>query len=431
VRGLLWKYRFLVIGVVVASLAAAAFEGSTMAMLTIALNTVENGSFTMPAALPRFLTDLAMSFQSAAGTSGIFVVLVLIAVMLQLLRSTFEYLGRAVAATLQAWVEGDLRRRIFTQLASLSYPQISRHKIGGLASFNEQVNEVGNLIRSGNQALSDLTVILAYVVVLMWISWPMTILAVVVLGLVSVRLRRVRTAIRTISGQFMASSIATNERFVEYLQNIRLLHVLSREPYAIADVEQVVNASVRARRRGIQRNALIPFLMQSATIVGAAFFLVSGYVLIERYGRGSYAGLVTFVFVLYRLMPRVSTLNASIGQISNNWPFAERIAGMLRTDDKQYEQSGTREFNGNFQRIELCDVGLRYAEGDRNSSIFCCDSMTRLLARFLWTASRSPTLRFPRGEMASGSWTKRPTFSINPSRRTSALAVSMQPMTRS
>ncbi len=366
-RGLLWKFRFLVVGSLVANLAAAVFEGSTMAVLIVALETVESGSLTTTSALPGFLTDLAAGVQAAAGPSGVFLVLVIMAVILQLLRSGFEYAGRSLSITIRAWIEGDLRRRLFTQLVSIGYPQISRYKIGGLAAFNEQVNNIGILIQNGNQALSDGAVILAYAVVLLWISWQMTLLAVAALVLVTFGLRRVRASIRTISTHYMASSVAINERFVEYLQNIRLLHVFSRESFAVSEVEEVINQSVRARRRGLQRAAVVPLLMQSATIIGAALFLIAGYVLIERYGRGSYAGLVTFVFILYRLMPRIASLNRSVGLISNEWPFAERIAGMLRTDDKEYEHSGRVPFLGLASAIEFSDVSLRYAGADRSS----------------------------------------------------------------
>jgi ATP-binding cassette, subfamily B, bacterial MsbA len=365
VRGLLWKFRFFVIGALVANLAAAVFEGSTMAVLTVALETVETGSLSQTSALPDFLVDLARSLQNAAGTQGVFLLLVVAAVGFQLVRSTFEYAGRAFSIYLRAWIEGDLRRRLFTQLVSLSYPQISRQKIGALASYNDQVNNVGNLINHSNQTLSDLTVVLAYVSVLMWISWQMTLLAIVALVFVTIGLRRVRVSIRSISSRFMSASVTLNERFVEYLQNIRLIHVFAREAYAISQVESIINRSVRARRRGQLRGAIIPFLMQSTTIIGAAFFLIAGYVLIERYGRGSYAGLVTFVFVLYRLMPRISSLNNAIGLISNEWPFAERIAEMLRTDDKEYERSGSLPFSGIRQGIEFQDVSLRYDEPDR------------------------------------------------------------------
>ena len=387
VRGLLWKFRFFVIASLVANLAAAVFEGSTMAMLTVALETVETGSLSQTSALPDFLLDLARALQSATGAQGVFLLLVVMAVVLQLLRSSFDYVGRASSIYLRAWIEGDLRRRLFTQLVSISYPQISRYKIGGLASYNDQVNNVGNLISSSNLALSDLTVVLAYVAVLMWISWQMTLIAIVALVFVSIGLRRVRSSIRRISSRFMSASVALNERFVEYLQNIRLIHVFAREAYAISEVESIVNQSIRVRRQGLLRGATIPFLMQSATIFGAALFLITGYILIERYGRGSYAGLVTFVFVLYRLMPRISSLNNAIGLISNEWPFAERVAEMLRTDDKQYEQSGSQQFAGVRQAIEFRDVSLRYTEPDSKA----VDSLSFVMPSGTMTALVGPS----------------------------------------
>ncbi len=338
-----------------------------MAVLMIALQTVESGSYSQSTQLPGFIDGLFVTVQSAAGAQGTFVLLVVLAVLLQLLRSGFEYLGRVSSIYLRSWIEGDLRRRLFDQLVSIGYPQISRFKIGGLASYNDQVNHAGLLILFSNTSISDLTVILAYTTVLMWISWQMTLVAIIALGLVTISLRRVRTSIRQISTGFMGASVSLNERFVEYLHNIRLLHVFSREKYATEQVDDIINQSIRMRRRGLMRSAVIPLFMQSTTILGAALFLILGYLIIDRYDRGSYAGLATFVFILYRLMPRLSSLNSSIGQVSNEWPFMKRIAELLRTDDKEYETSGTLSFEGLHNAVRLDDVTLRYVDSDQDA----------------------------------------------------------------
>jgi subfamily B ATP-binding cassette protein MsbA len=73
---------------------------------------------------------------------------------------------------------------------------------------------------------------------------------------------------------------------------------------------------------------------------------------------------VTFLVVLYRLLPRVKFVNDRLGHISSYWEFVRRVAGILRTDDKQYVRQGGRPFAGLERGIEFEDVSLRYVEGE-------------------------------------------------------------------
>lgn len=310
------------------------------------------------------LGTLTEGLRTQLGVGGLFLLLISLAVLTQLLRSGLQFGARVAAAYLTAWVEGDLRRRLFHQFTHVSYAQISQYKTGDLVTYAEQVTRVGSMLMALNSLISLSFIVIAYAVILLWLSWSMTLAALIAFLLLSSSLRKITQNIRQISRRFIDASVSFNENLVEYLGGMRLLHTFSRVDFAAKNLEHVINESVKARRLGLFWNATIPPLVESITVVGLALFLVVGYLFIDSLGNTTIPRMITFVFVLYRLLPRITAFNSHIGNVSTGLPFATRIAEMLRTDDKEYLVSGDTPFPGLQKSIEFHNVTLRYQDNE-------------------------------------------------------------------
>ncbi len=360
-RGLAWKFRTFLILSVIANVCAAVFEGGTMAILTAALEYVGGSSDTLDQL--GTVSNITQSFEEHFGMGGVFGALVGLAVLMQIGRSWFDFSAQSAAAYLRAWSEGDLRRRIFTQFTTLSYANISKYKVGDLSSFVGEVDRVGNLITFANHLIGHLTIIFAYTVILFWLSWQLTLIALLGVLLLSFSLRSVRGHIRQRSTRFMNAYVSINTRIIEFLGGMRLLHTFHQQSYARESVEATIDDSVRARRQSMILASSVPAIVQSLTIIGVALFLTVGYFAVQRTGDTTLIPrFVTFVFIVYRMLPRVTGLNAALARVNEEFPFATRLAAHLRTDDKQYLQSGTLPFLQLNESIKLDNVRLRYAD---------------------------------------------------------------------
>ncbi len=375
VRRIMWRFRLFWSLALLANIGSAVAEGATMAVLTLALNelvaTVDSSMVTDTGGIGQTVMEIVRGI----GGENTFMVLLVAAVLLQILRSAFDFSGLSATLTMQAWIEGDLQRSVFNQLVSLRYRNVAGERLGSLASYTSQVSNVGNLITNINQTINEVAVMTAYVLVLLWISWPFTLIAVTALVLLTTSLSRIRQGIRTQVLQFLSASVQLNERIFEYLQALRLIHLAAREEMVMADVNAHVDRSVRSRRKGLVRNATILPIMQIATITGVAVFVALGAWLVAVGAMASIGGLVTYVFILYRIMPRISSFNGRIGSISSDWPFLVRIADLLNPDGKEWEyQPGTAveqlQQSIDFQNVSLCYPGSnRYALTDLNLTI--------------------------------------------------------------
>lgn len=355
------EHRGIVTLSLVLHILATLFETSTVGILVVALRTLSGVDTETLGAVPGIgptLAELGLRW----GQQGFFLFLVGLAVVAQLAVSALEFGGRAATARLQADVEGGLRSRVFRQLMAMSYAQVRLRKVGELAAYNEQVSYVGQVIHLINLIASQLIMMVAYVGLLFWLSWKMTLAALVAVLVLSLAFRRIIRHIRGLGKAFAKASVSLTSRTVEFLHGLRLLRTFAREEYAIAKVEDAVRRSVAFRRRGLIWNASIGPLADSVTVVGIAAFLIAGYLFFDQGGPTALASLIPFLFVLYRLLPRIKLVNDRLGFVNNYWEFVHRVSEILRVDDKQYDAVGGEPFAGLEQAIVFRDVSLRYAD---------------------------------------------------------------------
>ena len=341
---------------VLAAVAAALFEGTTLAILTLALALLAGDA---PSGWR--VSAMLAPLQAQVGITGVFIVLVLLAVVCQILRSGFTFAGNALAGHVRMTLEGELRSRLFHQFMQMSFAQTARYKAGDLLSYIEQVLYTGGVVDVLNRLVADVVLVVVYVCVLAWISWPMTLLALVMLALFAWPVRSAVRRVRGLSRTVLQANVKLQEDIADYLAGLRLIHTFAQEGAAERRVDEIVAESVRVRLRSYLWFLSITPTFELLAVLGLAAVLVSTYLV---GGLGTLPQLLVFVFVLYRLMPRVTSINSSLGGLNISWPFVVRVAEMLRTDDKVYLAAGDRPFTGLQDGIELRAVTFHYAEAD-------------------------------------------------------------------
>jgi ATP-binding cassette subfamily B protein/subfamily B ATP-binding cassette protein MsbA len=356
-----WGWALLAVA---ANLLAAIFEGVTLAILTVAVEAVGGEAESMSISLG-VLGAVGDWLRQRLNESTFFISLVGLAVLSQLLYSGMLFGGKVATAYIAAYIDGNLRRRLFAQFTGMSFAHASRYKIGDLISYVHQVDQASNFFLHANLLLSSLLHTAVYVVMLFWLSWPMTLAALVILSLLTLSLRRIIQQVRQQARAFIRFSVNVNERITEYLQGLRLIHVFGQRDHVLSQVDTVLNESVVAKRKGLIWNGLVTPMAESMMIVAIALFLIVGYWLLNQIGYESISRALVFIFILYRLMPNISSINSNLSRCINDLSAVERIASMLRRDDKEYVRSGVKPFNGLRDRIEFQSVSLEYSSEER------------------------------------------------------------------
>jgi ABC-type multidrug transport system fused ATPase/permease subunit len=356
---LLWPYRWLGVAAICVGLAAAFFEGSTLALFAFAVEVATDPDFRELSLVPSVPGQYLSQLHTALGQNGIFLLLIGMAVLCQFLRSGLTFLSNVLVTDLRTKLEAAQRRRVFARFVDLDDQQTKQYKTGELLSYFDQIDQVGLFVERINLVLIQSFLLVAYGIVLLWIAWPMTLLALGVLLLFALPMRYATHRLRQVAGQIVAVDVRLKETVVDYLQGLRLIHLFVAQTVAQDHVERLITASTQTRRRSLILHQSITPVFEGSTVIGAALLLAAG--LFVAGPILPLARLLAFVLILYRLLPRLATINSLIAGLNSGWPTMQRVLDFLQSASQPGERTTSQPFT-EFQRaIEFRQVTLTYA----------------------------------------------------------------------
>jgi ATP-binding cassette subfamily B protein/subfamily B ATP-binding cassette protein MsbA len=368
VWNLVKRHRRLMGGAFLATCLAGFCEGSSMAVFVLAIGVLmgSSGSGGLAGTIGP-VGKVLEPFTAALGKDELFLVLVMLAIGLQFLRSLSQFGNTVILARLNVQTELDVAGAIFQQYLRLAYGQISRYKAGELTSYSVQARAPGYLIAGLNDLAVQLMIATALAGVLLLLSWQMALGVLVVLFLLSRPIRRIQRALRGAARDREQKLAALTDCTVEYLQGIRLLNCFNLQGYAAQFHGRILAEEARANGKVTILQGLIIPLLECLAVVGIATLLLGSHLLFRDRQQEVLAYLLGFLFVLYRLMPRVNAVHHYFAAVNNLLPVTHRIANFLRDDDKRLAPRGGRPVGQLTSGIEFRKVSFRYPGTERDA----------------------------------------------------------------
>nr|WP_290223842.1 heterocyst formation ABC transporter subunit HepA [Trichocoleus desertorum] len=344
---------------VVFSLLAAAFEGFGLGFLLAFLQNLVN-----PNAAP-FETgirwfDLWILGINTSETSRLFRVSGLI-LLSTWLRAGFNYLTYVYTEMAQMHLLNRLHKRIFEQWQALSLSYFSKSHSGEL--LNSITSELGRLRQVFNLSSFIMTkslTLLVYVAIIFRISWQLSLSAVMLFVLLGVGLSTLNKRVREAS--FPVSQ--ANGRFasvaMEFINGIRTVQSFATQDFERKRFYRASDDIVEAGTKAVIGWAIVrPLAEGLATTILVGMIIVALTVFVAN-GTMETASLLTFLFILFRLVPAVHEINGNRALISSFRGSVDNIKELLRSDNKPYLPNGIREFAGLKKAIELVSADFGY-----------------------------------------------------------------------
>lgn len=339
---------------------SAFFEGSTFGILAVALHVLSSPSPSVSALLGSALGGWLDQLLLLHGREPVFVGLVLLAILAQFLRSGFQFIAEFIAVHLQTRVHAETYKAIYAKFLRMPFPRVSSQKLGELTHPLTLTEDLYDVVGRLGEFIRTCLMIACYAALLLWISWPMTLLAAVCYGLVSGLFRRMLRRVVEHASTLLWTATDLHERATEFLQATRLLHSFGRQEESIRVVHSLAETGLRHRRKAILWSNVVEPITDTLTVLGAATFLLIGYAAVSRAGGGELPALLAFLLALYRVTPRLRSLNATLAVLASMLPGLRRIQQVLEEPEDRQEGANLREFHGLREGIELCHVTLQY-----------------------------------------------------------------------
>jgi ATP-binding cassette subfamily B protein/subfamily B ATP-binding cassette protein MsbA len=358
-----WKLIVLNLG---CNLVGALSEGATLGVVFLAVKVLSasDGPHFDWADVPLLGSiPVLVNRLSALPTTGLFLSLLGVAVLLQILQSFMSFLIQLSTGYFAARCKTLVTAQIHTQVLSLSFPCASNYKVGDLTDYASQgplairiqIDQVSTLLVS-------LILCVMYFLVLMRIS-TLLLLAVVFIGsTITLLQKNLLPRIRSGAQAVTSSELSINTRITEDFQGLRLLHATGQLDVADQRVRSVMGELESRLRAQSRRLSVVGPISSVLPILAIALMAAVSVLLLDGNGRTVLPSLVTFVLALQKLNGRINIMNTNLNLIADNSGRLQRLNGILLTKDKQFRRINGIPFVELKDSIVFDNVSLRYSQ---------------------------------------------------------------------
>lgn len=343
------------------NLLAPFFEGGTFGIILLTLQLLSSNQPPDLSALPLLSSSKLLGLLQPLTLNQLFIGLILLAFLLQVLRSGIIYLGVIASTYLATNTEAQVQRQVYSQILSLSFPWASQHKVGDLIDYVTKPNiYVRFLILYSNNLLVAVLSMIAYLAVLISISLPLSLVAIILFGPLIVFQKALTHKIRQASIQLAQAGADLSQRMVESLQGLRLIHILDRQPWAMEQVDQALAKTIHFSRRQNFLVAMTDPVSEIVAIAALGLFAIFGYTLLSRQGQLLLPQLLVFITACNRLAGQLRITNGLLGSLAQCWGQIERLNQILTPKGKQFVRQGGQSFTELHRQIRFIEVSLTY-----------------------------------------------------------------------
>jgi subfamily B ATP-binding cassette protein MsbA len=361
---LLVKYasrcRNLIVLSIISGVANAIFNSVGVTLAIPIILSILDPSLLPVERLPSILSLPLMLFNGFS--SDVKNILMAIAIFLIIvLRNTTNILNIIVNSLLVKKLTNSLKIDIFKILFSVDIDFFHTHNIGELvSSLNIESFKTGSSIKSFLDLFRTAINVFIFLVILIYISWQITIIAMAFLLLLSWRNKFFRQKAKKIGEKQKEISQAYNQNIIEKFTGIRLVKSFSQEKQEYSKLCELVEETEKME---LKAQYTYIFIQPIDEILGVLIILI--IVLIGKYFLWDYpealaTTLLTYLVILFRTLPLVSTINQQRTTLANQSSAVEVIDRLLNTKDKPFLPQGTKKYSSLEKGITFEKVSFKY-----------------------------------------------------------------------
>jgi len=289
------------------------------------------------------------------------IMLVLTAV---LLKNLLVWVAGQFGATLQEYVTRDLRNAVYRHLAHLPLGYFTQMKAGQILSrvINDTFETRLILTQIVTQSLQSASLVIVYIAILFSISWKLSLIALVILPLLSLSLQPMLKKLRR--GNLRRGNIHGEMTSVlqETISGIRLVKASGAEDYEEARFADGSNKYARSSLK-LTRLALVapPVTEIIGTMIAVLVLWVGAWQVLSS-GTMTGATLLAFLTLVLRLLQPLKQLSQMRTTAQSSLASAERLFEILDSPAEFQRDSGTRD-QASFNR-ELRFENVTFSYGD-------------------------------------------------------------------
>ena len=339
IRTLVRPYRGTLIAILAAMIIETAMSVAGPWPLKIILDNVV-GTHKLPQWLDQLLhpllgsgTKMQIAFAAAAA-----------AVIIAVLGAAASYIANYYTTSVGQWVANDLRMRTYHHLQQLSLSYYDKHQTGALLStITADVQTIQAFASSSTLDIAvDMLTIVGMLVIMFWLNWDFTLIAVAVTPFLLLFVSRFKKAVKKATHEVRRQQSNVVAVVEQGLQSMRVIKAFGRQDLAQQELGLVSQATVDAALKARRVKALLSPIVAITVSLCVAVVLWRGSALIIA-GTMTAGALTVFLSYLAKFFKPVQDLATMTNSIAQTAVGVERIQAILDADTTIPERENAQD----------------------------------------------------------------------------------------
>jgi subfamily B ATP-binding cassette protein MsbA len=354
------KFNLLFIPVFL-SLIASLFEGLNASLLIPIVKGVIKMDFGFARDIPVFKFILQVSsYLFQASNTSIFVLLIMAFFTALVLKNIFNYAAALTLSYQMRKFTSNLREAIFSRYLSFGKLFFDRTSEGHL---HNQVLNFTNAIASYFQelrwALSNFFVLIIYIVLMLIISFRMTVFSIILSPLFFFSLRWLIKKIKTSSKFYTSAQADLSKKLFNVLSCIPLVKAYSAEERERNEFS-AISDKVRRLEFSIDKKYFLIGPTQEILLSSVIIILIFAVAFMVVKEKKEVAMFLVYFYILKRAVASFNSLAEFKGRIAALSGVISNILNIFDDRDKFFVPEGKREFTGLQSSIKFRDLNFSY-----------------------------------------------------------------------
>ena len=376
---LIQLYPWGILAIVILGILASLAEGIGISLLIPFLQNLQSGnSLVINNPIIQNIDQYLINFQPQQRvlllTSSILVAI--------LIKAVLSYIYTALCSWLQNSTFHRLRTAVYKQLIAVSQSFWDTNKSG------ELLNLITQETYYSSQALSfliwviiNLSMIGIFGLLLLLISWRLTLLVALGFLLISVLIRTLTSKTQALGRKHQQANIYLSNLTLETFTGIKTIRAFGKESYEEQRYYQASKKSCDSSINLAKQSVMIEPISEGLSVA-----ILMCVMLVAFYTQVTLPVLITFIFMLYRLQPQVQKLNSNLTQVIALSNCVKSVFLLLEHEDKPYVISGNVNFHELRKGITFDAVNFLYPSQNKpaleNISLFIPKGKTTALVGY-------------------------------------------------
>src|SRR5580658_11217739 len=255
-------------------------------------------------------------------------------VAIAVLGAVASYIDNYFTESAGQWVAHDLRMRMYDHLQQLSLSYYNVHQTGTiLSTLTSDISTIQSFASGSTlDIVVDLLTILSMLVIMFWLNWDFTLIAVAITPFMLVIISRFKKAVKKAQKEVrkQQSNIVTVVQ--QGLESVRVIKAFGRRDLEEQELSEVSKATVDASLKARRVKAMLSPLVTIVVALCTAFVLWRSSSLILK-GTMTAGALTVFLSYLAQFFKPVKDLATMTNTIAQTAVGVDRIQAILDASD--------------------------------------------------------------------------------------------------